>query len=217
MKLMEEMKRDWLLILAILALVIFGVVIYPQAPEMVPSHWNLQGQVDDYMRKEFGLFMGPIISLAVFTGMSLLPNIDPKKKNYEKFSGAYRTFRRAIILLLLLLQVVVNLVVLGIPVDIGRLVNLGLGILFIVIGNIMGKVRFNYFIGIRTPWTLASEEVWRKTHRHIAKWWVVAGIVVMGGAFMPGAAKFYFVLIPIIGVAVYSFLYSYLAFQQLNS
>ena len=205
------LRRDlpiWALLLGVLALT---WRLYPALPDPMPSHWNIQGQVDGYMSKTaFTVFM-PLLNVGIYIFMLVLPLIDPRRRNYTKFAGAYTWVRWAVVIFLAGLQILSILFALGAPVDIGRTVQAGVAVLFILIGNFMSQVRHNYFMGIRTPWTLADEEVWTKTHRLGGRLFVAAGFLGLLTVFwVPRGIAFAVtiggVLIACLGSVVYSYL-----------
>jgi uncharacterized membrane protein len=142
--------------------------------------------------------------------------IDPKRENYGRFVGAYRILRWAVPLLLTLLYLTTILVALGYPVNVGLVVKALVAVLLIVIGSLLSQVRFNYFVGVRTPWTLANEEVWQLTHRLSGRLYAACGLVCLVCAFISaswGTALFF----TTIGVmVVVPIVYSYLCFRGLN-
>jgi len=136
-----------------------GILVYDHLPEKIPIHWNLEGEVDAYGNKFFGIFSLPFLTLAVYLLMIVLPRIDPKSESYAQFTGVYNVFTTLLVLFLLSLYGLVLLAAFGYQINAGLVVRLGLGILFIVLGTQLPKIKHNYFFGIKTPWTLASEDV----------------------------------------------------------
>jgi uncharacterized membrane protein len=158
------------------------IVAYDRMPASVPTHWDTSGQADGWMSKPWGAFVMPGATALVFALLLLLPRIFPRGFRMDQFASAYETTLLTIVAFLAFISTLVTLAQVGIPVPMERAVRSGAGMLFIVIGNLMGKLRRNFFIGIRTPWTLASEEVWLRTHRLGGKLFVLAGFVVFVSA-----------------------------------
>ncbi|MHB8157923.1 MAG: SdpI family protein [Desulfocucumaceae bacterium] len=207
----DEIIKDWPVLLIIIASLVAGVYFYPQLPDQVPSHWNIRGQVDAYSSKFWGAFGIPIMSAAIYILMALLPMIDPRKENYKRFVGAYRYIKLGLAAFFLLLYVTVLLNSLGYGVPVDRIVITGVGLLIMVLGNFMGQLKHNYFVGIKTPWTLASEEVWRKTHLLSSRVWVVAGLVMAVSGVVLGGERGIILIVTAIGASalvpvVYSFI-----------
>lgn len=173
----QEARRDWPAWLVLLGAFVASAVLYPRLPEQIPIHWNLEGQVDDYAGRFWGAFGLPLLNVGIYLLLLFLPLIDPKRANYARFIGFYRGFRVLMVLFMAGMHGVTLYAALGKPVDVSFLVTLGVSVLFIYMGNSLGRVRHNYFVGIKTPWTLASEEVWRRTHRLGGKLFIVAGLL----------------------------------------
>lgn len=205
-----------LLLGIILLSLVAGVVLYGHLPERVPIHWNIHGEVDGYGGRFMGAFGLPLVTLGLYLLMVAVPRIDPKKKNYAKFTGAYNAFMAAFVLFMLVLHAVVLLYAFGYKVDVGLIAPLGLGLMFMVMGNYLTRVRHNYFFGIKTPWTLASERVWRKTHRVGGILFVAAGLLSVASVFVSPTIRFIIVISSAIGVSVISMVYSYLVFRKIE-
>jgi len=208
------MKKANIIILGIILIsFIIGGYFYPQMPEKVASHWNAQGKVDDYMSKGWGLFLMPLMSVGFFLLFMLIPKIDPLKENIKKFRKYFDGF---IVLLILFLFYVYLLTVfwnIGLRFNMSQLMTPAMGILFYYCGVLIENAKRNWFIGIRTPWTLSSETVWDKTHKIGSKLFKAAGIVAFLGILFPKQAIF-FVIIPVILVTVYTLIYSYFEYQK---
>jgi uncharacterized membrane protein len=153
----------------ILAMFVVAAVSWSYVPDRVPVHWNLQGEVDGYGGKFLGLLLVPLLTLGLYLLLLLLPRLDPGYVNYQSFAGAYNLIRVSLVVFEAALYGVLVLAALGQPLDVGALVTLGTGALLVVLGNVMGKIRPNWFVGVRTPWTLSSKLSWSKTHR-LAGW-----------------------------------------------
>ncbi len=211
-----QLRRDWPAVALVVAALVAGCFIYPYLPEQVPAHWNLQGQVDRYASRFWGAFGIPLLSAGIYLMMLLLPVLDPRHGNYAKFAGTYQVLKVTIVCFLTGLYVIVVLSALGYSVSVERLVPLGVSLLIVIIGNIMGRIRHNYFVGIKVPWTLASEQVWQKTHRMAAPIWVLAGLAGMVGALFGGKTAAVFLFAPLSVAVVVPVLYSYLLYRRLH-
>jgi uncharacterized membrane protein len=193
----------------------FGITIavYPAVPDMVASHWNAAGQVDGHMVKFWGLFIIPLIMAGCAGLFALLPRIDPLKKNYEKFSAYYDGFVFVFVLFLLVIQAQLILWNLGYQISPNLTFPVLFGILFIYIGFMLDHAEQNWFVGIRTPWTLSSALVWKKTHDLGGKLFKIAGIISFFGA-LAGTYAYWFMLAPVIVVAIITVVYSYIEYQK---
>jgi uncharacterized membrane protein len=173
-------KTEIIPLLFILIACVSSIYFYKHFPETVPSHWNINGEVDAYSSKTFGAFMLPAISIFMYVLFFFIPYLDPKKDRYAQFEKTYHVFKGILIVFMVTLYLFMGMNGLGYNYPVGTLIPVMIGILFIVLGNYMSKIKPNWFMGIRTPWTLSSEENWNKTHRLGAKIFVIGGILMMG-------------------------------------
>lgn len=194
---------------------LIGIYFYPRMPEMMASHWNSQGQVDGYISRFWGLFLMPLISFGLLLLLLFVPKLDPLKTNVKKFRKYYDFFILILILFLFYLYFLTVLWNLGIRFDMNLVLPPAFGALFFYIGILIEKAKRNWFIGIRTPWTLSSDEVWRKTHKIGGKMFKTAGLLAVFGIFFNDYAL-YFSIIPVIFTAVYTVIYSYLEYKKLS-
>jgi len=208
------LKSDWPIILLLLGSLILGFIAYPYLPEKVPSHWNTVGQIDSYSSRLWGAFFLPLFNVGLYVLFLLLPLIDPQRDNYVKFAGTYRILRVLIITFITAIFLIVIISGLGYRLNVGILIQVAASLLFIVIGNLMGQLRHNYFVGIKTPWTLASEKVWTRTHRVSARVWVLAGLLGLVGVLFDPQIGFWFLIGPILAAAAFSVIYSYLIYRH---
>ncbi|MBS4211205.1 MULTISPECIES: SdpI family protein [Neobacillus] len=191
------MKKYWFGLFLVVITFIATWIAYPYLPEQVANHWNYKGEPNSFVHKSRGAFLLPGIMLVFYVMRILLPKIDPKKSNYQRFGSAYSWIMNGILLFLFLFQAVQITSELGI-IEPQHVIPELIGLLFIFIGNLSPKFKPNYFIGIRTPWTLANEDVWRKTHRFGGKVFVVLGILMLFVPIIPAAIQVYYVAIAII-------------------
>ncbi len=207
-----------LAVVIVLACFGIGLWAYPQLPDKVPSHWNAAGQINGYTGQAGGAFLLPGILAAVLILMYMIPRIDPKRGNFRLMGKVYWLFVFVVSLFLGLVYTGTILYALGlvhsrfVPVS----AHTGVGLLFIVLGNYLPKIKYNYMFGIRTPWTLASEEVWSKTHRAMGPLWIVLGIAFLFAGFLPAAWTAYVTVSLILILALASMAYSYIVFRNLK-
>lgn len=213
----EELKKDWYLLLLILAMFVVSIVVYADLPNKIPMHWNLKGEVDNYANRFWGAFMMPIINIGVLLLMLYTPVIDPSKENYASFKSSYRIIRSGLIIFFAVLHFIILAYSLGYELDIAKIVVLIVGVLFLILGNYMPRVRHNYFLGIKTPWSLANEKVWRKTQRFGGKLFLLSGIILMISLFFTEQTRFIILLICALGSTILSTIYSYIIYRKENS
>lgn len=190
----------WAVALLPLLITIF---VFNSLPAEIPMHWNVHGEIDAWYPKFPWAFMAPVLGIIITIMATLLPRIDPKKENYDKFKRQYFIIRLILVAVFALLQMVTIFISLGATfIKVDTIVKLMIGILFIVVGNMMPKFKQNYFVGIKTPWTLNNEAVWAKTHRHGGFVWFAAGFLMSVLAFLPGvgSAVVYFSVILIVSI-----------------
>jgi uncharacterized membrane protein len=182
-------------------------------PERMASHWGFSGEVNGYTNKFLGLFLMPLLSCAMFLFFWILPKIDPLKTNIEKFRKYFDAFIVLIIIFLFYIYLLTIFWNLGARFNIGQLMSPALGALLYYCGLLIEKTKRNYFIGIRTPWTLSNDVVWDKTHKVGGKLFKTAGSLAVLGVFFPDQA-FFLVMIPILAATIFSVIYSYVAYRQ---
>jgi uncharacterized membrane protein len=192
---------------------IIGIVSYNYLPDRLASHWGENGQVNGYMPKFWALFLMPIISLGMILLFYFLPKIDPLKKNYEKFRKYYDSFIFVIVLFLLYIYLLTIFWNFRIKFNMNMALIPALGFLFIYVGVILENIKRNWFIGIRTPWTISNDKVWDKTHKLGSKLFVISGIITLIGILFEDFI-IYFILVPILVSAVFLFIYSYLVYRN---
>jgi uncharacterized membrane protein len=210
-------KTNWRTELALLALIALmfaaALMVWPSAPSGIPVHWNASGEVDRYGGKFEGLLLLPLMALGIYLLMRYLPNIDPGRVNYARFVGAYTAMRAGVLLLMAGIYGMVIAWVLKAPVDMSRAVPVAVGALFVLFGSILGQIKPNWFVGIRTPWTLSSTESWARTHRLGGRVFVALGVLfAVTGLFKLGSFGFVVIGASIAAVAALM-VYSYLVWR----
>ncbi|MFQ5704538.1 MAG: SdpI family protein [Gemmatimonadales bacterium] len=208
------MRSRWLGMVILGATIGLSIWAYPDLPARVATHWNIHGVPDRYSSKQGAVVIIPLIIAVLLALVQILPKIDPKGKNYSKFFGTYWVLVNCILLFLAGVHGVVLGYGIGIPVDIARAMPIGLGLLLALIGNYLTRVQPNWFIGIRTPWTLSSEDVWRRTHRTGGWVFVGGGATVAALGLVPRLAKVPVILATIVVVALIPVVQSYVLWRK---
>lgn len=209
-----NIRKSEIVILGIILLpFLVTLYFYPQMPERMASHWNAQGEVDGYMSKFWVLFLMPFVLLGLGLLFIAIPRIDPLKSNIEKFRKYYDGF--IILFFVFMLSIHFNIILwnIGIKISPNVILPIGFGLLFFYSGILCENAKQNWFIGIRTPWTLSSEKVWEKTHKIGGKLFKIAGVFALFGVFFQDHALF-LILVPVILVAAYTSAYSYFEYQK---
>jgi uncharacterized membrane protein len=175
----KNMTSRWIGLVLIVAATVFGVAVMNQLPERVPIHWGINGQVDGYASRTVAVWFMPIVSVGVWLLLAFVPQRDPINKNYASMRGTTQRFNNAIVLFLCLVHGVILMNALDWPISMPRAILIGTGMLFVILGNELGRLRRNSWFGIRLPWTLADEEVWRQSHRVGGRIMLVAGLLMV--------------------------------------
>ncbi|WP_141432160.1 SdpI family protein [Bacillus sp. 03113] len=179
------MKKHVFPIILILATIAIWIGFYTKLPSEIPIHWNYSGEIDGYATKLNAMLMNIGLMILLYALLVIAPKIDPKKENYKYFFRSFKIIQYSVLLLFFFINLMIISTGLGYHFPMKLLPNLIIGILFIVLGNYMQSVKSNYFLGIRTPWTLSDETVWKKTHRFGSKVFMVAGLLFIAGIFLP--------------------------------
>ena len=210
---MKTRNIQILIIGLILVSFLTGAYLYHYMPEKMASHWDGNGGVNGYMPKLLGLFLLPVISAILFLAFMLIPKIDPLKGNIEKFRGHFDVFILLLFVFLFYVHMLTMLWNLSYRFNIIQLLAPALGMIIYYAGVMTENAKQNWFIGVRTPWTLSSEVVWDKTNKLAGKLFKVAGVLAAIGTVFPKYAIF-LILVPVILAAVYPIIYSYQKYQQ---
>jgi len=202
-------RTEWPLWVLLVAMFALAAITWPHAPDRIPVHWGLNGAVDRYGGKFEGLLLVPLIGLAIYLLFLVLPRLDPGRANYAQFAGAYTLLRFSILVVLALVDGVIHLWIRGVRPSMSTLIPGFVGAMFVAIGSVLGKIRPNWFVGIRTPWTLSSKLAWTKTHR-VGGWvFMAAGLLlILAGALNSTAALIVAVALTgvgVLGTVVYSY------------
>ena len=192
-----------------------GAVLWNQLPDPMASHWNANDQVDGYMSKFWGVFLLPLMTLGMFALFMAVPNIDPLKANIAQFRETFNIFILVIIAFMLYLYGLTLVWNLGYQdFNMSAAMLPFMGVLFIAIGFMLRKAKRNFFIGIRTPWTLSSDSVWEKTHRLGSVLFMASGAFAIIGGLFGGMTAFWLMFVPLIGSSLFLVIYSYVLYRR---
>jgi len=209
-------KLTTTLVLIMIAIgLIAGIVLWNQLPADMASHWDVNNQVDGTMSKFWGAFLMPLITVGMYLLFLLIPNIDPLKANIAEFRESFNVFIMLIVAFMLYMHGLTLAWNLGKQdFSISAAMLPFLGVLFIAIGFMLRRAKRNFFIGIRTPWTLSSDTVWNKTHQLGSTLFILSGVIAMIGSFFSGGAAFWLTLAPLFGSTIFLFIYSYMLYRN---
>ena len=201
------------LVLIIVISFVMAFFFYPFVPDNFISHWNAAGEANGTMPKEVGLFLIPVIGVALAILLVLIPKIDPLKKNIKEFINYYNLLILVILCFLIYIQGLITAANIGYEFNTLKWMAPAFGLLIFFIGMLLGKTKKNYFIGIRTPWTLADNATWEATHHLGEKMFKASGIIAIMG-FAATEIAIWLVLLPVIFSAIYCSIYSYYYFSK---
>ena len=206
--------RKWIPLIIVAVAVIASAVVYPDLPVTVPTHWDMLGRPNGWGSRVWGAWVLPVVMLLLSGLMRVLPRIDPRGANYAKFGGAFEAIIISILLYMLGLHLIILRASLGYPVAMERVLPIGIGILLVLIGNLLPRARPNWFIGIRTPWTLSSDRVWEKTHRVGGRAFVAGGLAILIAALVAPQWAHYVLVAVVVVCSLSAVLYSYIAWRR---
>jgi uncharacterized membrane protein len=212
--LLKVRKAHVLSLFIIVLATIVSIVVYPKLPPVIASHWGISGEVNGYMSRFWGLFIMPIISFVMLLLFLFLPALDPKKENIQKFVDHFDNFILVMFTFLFYLHILVIVWNLGYDFNLMQFLAPAFAVLFYFTGTLVENAQPNWFIGIRTPWTLSSPIVWEKTHKTGGKLFKLTAAISLLGVAFPNLL-FLFILIPAISLAIFSFVYSYILYTKL--
>jgi len=207
-------KTEIIPIIILLLCGLASIYFYNHFPTLVATHWNLQGQPDGYSGKTFAAFFFPALLILMYLLFVFLPQFDPKRERYAEFSKVYNIFRHLIVGIMAIIFLATGLYNLGYDINIGIVTASSIGLMMIVLGYYMKEIKSNWFIGIRTPWTLSSENVWNKTHRLGGILFMVFGLILVIMPFLPETLAIFLTIAWIIILLLGTFGYSYWLFRQ---
>jgi uncharacterized membrane protein len=208
------MRSRWFCLVIAAVAVALSIWAYPSLPPTVATHWSLRGTPDGFSSRLVAVFIGPVLIVGITLLFNVLPKFDPRRENYAKFMSTYWLFANAVIAFMLIIHGIVIATGLGYTVRVDRLMPLFIGLLLVVIGNYLTRVEPNWFVGIRTPWTLSSDTVWRKTHRTGGGLMVLGGLIVATAAFLPHSALLPLLIAALIVAAVVPVVLSYVLWKR---
>ena len=206
--------RKWIPAILILAAVIVTIAVYPRLPEQIPTHWSISGEVNGWSNRLFGAWMMPLIMAVIWLFMRAIPHIDPRKANYEKFSGMYDALVILILTFMLLMHVVILLSATGTVIRMDRVVMPAVGVFIAIMGLLLPRAQPNWFVGFRTPWTLTSDLSWERTHKVGGMLFIALGVLIVASTFIAPERAIWLLVVAGLGVVAFLFIYSYQVWKQ---
>jgi len=212
---MSTRTTAFVVLLMLVVGTVAGLLLWNRLPDQMASHWDINDQVNGYMSKTWGVFLMPLIVLGMSVLFLLIPNIDPLKANIAKFRETFNLFIVLIVAFMLYVHGLTLAWSLGYTnFKMSTSMLPAMGLLFIFIGFLLRKAKRNFFIGIRTPWTLSSDTVWDKTHQLGAVLFMASGVLAFIGGVLGGMTAFWFLFVPLMGSTLFLLIYSYVLYQR---
>ncbi|MCA0932715.1 SdpI family protein [Lutimonas saemankumensis] len=211
-----SLKKELPLIGIVLVPFVYLYVVWDKLPEKVPVHWDINGEIDRYGNKSELILVAFLLPVFIYVLFLIIPKIDPKQKIY-KMGRKYDALKTVLTLFMSVLAMIIIYASMHETLYNPNYILLLVGVLFTVLGNFFKTIRSNYFIGIKTPWTLENETVWKETHKLAGKIWFIGGlIIVLSCLILEKKASFNLFLIVTILITIIPVVYSYLKFRNLN-
>ncbi len=201
-------------ILLLLAAIGLSLWAYPQLPAQVVTHWDFYGRANGWSSRELHSLLFPGILVAMYILFSVMPIFDPRSERYQDFAGVYLIMRNLILSVFLVIFMAATFSNLGYAVNIGAVVSGAIGLLMIVLGNYFGKLKRNWFIGIRTPWTLSSDNVWNKTHRLGGRLFMIWGLGLIFAPWLAPTVAFIILIGGLVVLMAWITIYSYILYKK---
>jgi len=217
---MPAIPRKYIVAIFMLMLLpaLAGVTAWPFMPDSVPVHWGMSGRPDRFGSPWELILTFVILNPVLGALMLVLPRLGPMKGNFERFGETYGRICVTLLAGMTVIAIALLMRGAGRNVPITSTLPITLGIMLALVGNWFGKIRRNFWVGIRTPWTLANERVWERTHRLGGKLVVLYGLALAAaGAFLPQIGVFFVTVGGAIGLVAWSFIYSYMLYRRLGS
>jgi len=208
-------KKTVIIINGLLAMLVlgFGLIMQSRFSQPMAIHWGASGLADGYGSNFTGIWLIPIMVIGLSLLFFVIPSIDPLKENISKFIGEYNLF----ILMFALFMLYIQMLALAYNLDwinnLNPYIMPAMGIFMIFVGQLLSKARRNYFIGIRTPWTLQDERVWDETHKQGGLAFKISGVIALFGILFPSIGM-WLLMIPLLITVIYTIALSYILYRK---
>jgi uncharacterized membrane protein len=213
-------NRIYHILMILIVAVVFAVSLYAYTslPDdgRYPVHWSFTGEPDRFGSKLELVSIGPIVTGLIYGMAIVLPKLDPKRLNYSKFQREYMLIMLMIILAIAAVYFISIAAAFGVKVRVEVWVPAAIGLMLIILGNYMSRLRQSWFVGIKTPWTLSNEKVWNKTHRFGGRVFVLMGLIMVLNAFIGFMTNRYVFLAILLGLPLSTVVYSYVVYKRIE-
>lgn len=201
--------RKWIPLLLVVAAVVVSIFYYSKLPEQMATHWSASGEPNGYSSRLVGGWLLPLMMALVWVILRAIPHIDPRRANYEKFSGVYEALVILILGFMLVMHVVVLMAATGTAIKMERVMMPAVGAFIAIMGLLIPKAHPNWFVGIRTPWTLTSDLSWERTHRIGGALFVLLGLLMIATTFIVPEVAIWILVAAAVAIVIFLFAYSY--------
>jgi len=208
------MTKRWVGLPVIAGMLVFSAAVFTRLPDTVATHWSMSGEADGFSSRALGAVLAPGIAFALWLLLPLLRRVDPRQTNYERFDGTFWLVLNVLIVFMGAIHVMSLGAALGWPINVSRAMLVIIGVMFVALGNYLPRVRSNWWMGIRTPWTMESESVWRQTHRLAGYTFVIGGLVAALSALLPTSIAFGVGFTAVMVGALIPVVYSYVVYRR---
>lgn len=212
----SNVQKELPLIVIVLLPFLYLAYVWNTLPDKVPLHWNIKGEIDRYGDKTELILIPLLLPLLIYVLFTIIPKIDPKGR-IKYMGNKYNTLKTILTLFMSVLSLVIIYIAQHESLYNPNYIILLIGLLFAVLGNYFKTLRSNYFIGIKTPWTLENETVWKETHKLAGKMWLIGGIVIiLASLLFNERANLTLFAIITVTITLIPVVFSYMRFQKLT-
>ncbi|MEL4457091.1 SdpI family protein [Lutimonas vermicola] len=211
-----NLQKELPLIIIVLIPFVYLAYVWNSLPEKVPLHWNMEGEIDRYGEKSELILIPVLLPLLIYVLFTIIPKIDPKRK-IKNMGNKYTILKSIMTLFMSALAMIIIYAALNETLYNPNYIVLLIGILFALLGNYFKTLRANYFIGIKTPWTLENETVWKATHKLAGKLWFAGGLlIVLTSILLDKKTNFTLFAVITVFITVIPVVYSYIKYQSIS-
>ncbi len=210
-------KKELPLLAVVLLPIVYLFYTWNTLPEKVPTHFNINGEIDAWGNKNSLIIMILLLPVLTYILMTIVPKIDPKKR-LDLMGGKYHQLKFILVSFMSILALFIIYISKNQNLTSPNIILVLIGILIFALGNYFKVIQQNYFIGIKTPWTLENKEVWKLTHILAGKLWIIGGLlIVILSLMLPENINFYVFITILVVIALYPVVYSYVKFKELKT
>ena len=211
-----NLQKELPLIIIVLIPFVYLAYVWNSLPEKVPLHWNIEGEIDRYGEKSELILIPVLLPLLIYVLFTIIPRIDPKRK-IKNMGNKYTILKSIMTIFMSALAMIIIYAALNETLYNPNYIVLLIGILFALLGNYFKTLRANYFIGIKTPWTLENETVWKETHKLAGKLWFAGGLlIVLTSILLDKKTNFTLFAVITVFITVIPVVYSYIKYQSIS-